>query len=287
MEWLTRLFRRQAPHIPDPLWQYCVERLDFLARLPGEDLARLKALSEELLGQKSFSGADGLALDDETAVLIAAQATLPVLNLTLDLYRDMAGVIVYPAAFMIPQTEVDEAGVVHEWHEPVSGEAIDAGGAVVLSWEDAQQNDTAGYNVVIHEFAHKIDMGNGAANGSPPLLPAFHAGLSPRRWRTAFAEAYRDFCARVEMLEDQLPEDYADDNPAHAALYDALAADLPLDPYAARHPAEFFAVASEAFFVLPAPLARDYPAVFDLLRQYYRQNPLQGIAGQEKRRMHL
>lgn len=274
MEWLTQLFRRPAPRIPDPLWQYCLQRLDFLARLAPADQERLKALSEELLARKSFSGADGLSLDDETAVLIAAQATLPVLNLTLDLYRDMAGVIVYPAAFVIPQTEIDEAGVVHEWQEPVSGEAIDAGGAVVLSWEDAQQSDTAGYNVVIHEFVHKIDMADGGANGRPPFLPEFHQGLSPARWRREFAAAYEDFVARVDEIEGSLPDDYDDENPDHAALYDGLAAELPLDPYAARHPAEFFAVASEAFFVLPGPLARDYAAVFDLLRLYYRQNPL-------------
>ncbi|WP_220806819.1 M90 family metallopeptidase [Noviherbaspirillum aridicola] len=274
MEWLTQLFRRHAPRIPDPLWQYCVARLDFLARLPADDQARLKTLSEELLARKTFSGADGLALDDETAVLIAAQATLPVLNLTLDLYRDMAGVIVYPAAFVIPQTEIDEAGVVHEWQEPVSGEAIDAGGAVVLSWEDAQQSDTAGYNVVIHEFVHKIDMADGGANGRPPFLPEFHRELSPGRWRREFEAAYEDFVARVDALEAQLPDDFDDDKPSHASLYDGLAAELPLDPYAARHPAEFFAVASEAFFVLPEPLAREYPEVFDLLRLYYRQNPL-------------
>lgn len=274
MEWLTQLFRRRAPHIPDPLWQYCLQRLPFLARLSAQDQSRLKAMSEDLLARKTFSGADGLALDDETAVLIAAQATLPVLNLTLDLYRDMAGVIVYPAAFVIPQTEVDEAGVVHEWQEPVSGEAIDAGGAVVLSWEDAQQSDTAGYNVVIHEFVHKIDMAEGGANGRPPFLAAFHQELSAARWQREFATAFDDFAGRVDALEARLPEDYEDDNPEHAALYDALAAELPLDPYAARHPAEFFAVASEAFFVLPEPLARDYPAVFELLRLYYRQNPL-------------
>lgn len=274
MEWLNQLFKRHTPRIPDPLWHYCVQRLGFLARLPPQDQARLKTLSEDLLARIPFSGADGLALDDETAVMIAAQASLPVLNLTLALYRDMAAVIVYPAAFVIPQSEMDEAGVVHEWHEPASGEAIDAGGAVVLSWEDAQQSDTAGYNVVIHEFAHKIDMAEGGANGRPPFLPEFHQGLSPARWQQVFADAYADFVQRVDALEAQLPEDYDDDNPEHGALYDGLAAELPLDPYASRHPSEFFAVASEAFFVMPGPLAHEYPLVFELLCLYYRQNPL-------------
>jgi MtfA peptidase len=98
--------------------------------------------------------------------------------------------------------------------------------------------------------------------------------LSAARWQRCFGAAYQDFQKRVDRLEAQLPEDYDDGNPAHAALYDELAAALPLDPYAARHAAEFFAVASEAFFVLPEPLAREYPEVFELLRLYYRQNPL-------------
>ncbi|HYD60775.1 MAG TPA: M90 family metallopeptidase [Noviherbaspirillum sp.] len=274
MQWIKQLFNRQKPTIPAPLWQDCVERLPFLAFLNAEDLTRLKSLSEDLLDRKTFTGAAGFELTDEVAVLIAAQAALPVLNLTLDLYDDMAGIIVYPSAFMIPQSEMDEAGVVHEWHEPASGEAVHAGGAVVLSWEDAQASDAPGYNVVIHEFAHKIDMVRGAANGCPPFLAPFHGSISPAQWKKAFSEAYEDFARRVDVLESRLPEDFDDDNPEDVALYDELVGDLPLDPYAARHPAEFFAVASEAFFVLPEPLAEDYPEVYRLLSQYYRLDPL-------------
>ncbi|MFC7513391.1 zinc-dependent peptidase [Herbaspirillum sp. GCM10030257] len=273
MEWLRRLFARQTPRIPNPMWAAAVSRLPFLRRLAPDDLVRLKNLSESLLERKTFTGAGGFALTDEIAVQIAAQACLPVLNLTLDMYDDMAGVIVYPAAFIIPQAEVDEAGVVHEWHEPVSGEAIDAGGAVVLSWEDVEETDVAGYNVVIHEFAHKLDMGNGSPNGFPPFLPEWHRALSAVEWKREFSAAYQDFLRRVEMVDAALPSDFDDENPEHAALYDTLAAQLPLDPYAAKHPAEFFAVASEAFFVFPEPLALAYPAIYRLLKDYYRQDP--------------
>lgn len=274
MRWLQQLFNRDKPQIPEPLWQASLARLPFLARLPGTDLDRLKALCEDLLDRKTFTGAAGFELSDDTAVLIAIQACLPVLNLTLDLYDDMAGIIVYPSAFVIPQSEMDDAGVVHEWHEPASGEAVHAGGAVVLSWEDAQDYEAPGYNVVIHEFAHKIDMRNGAANGSPPFLAAFHREIDPAQWQTAFSKAYKDFSYRVDEREKQLPADFDDDNPEDADMYDALFGDLPLDPYAARHPAEFFAVASEAFFVLPQPLAEDYPEIYRLLSLYYRQDPL-------------
>lgn len=276
MEWLRRLFTREIPRIPDPMWTEAISRLPFLQRLAQDDLVRLKNLSEALLERKTFTGAGGFALTDDIAVQIAAQACLPVLNLTLDMYDDMAGVIVYPAAFIIPQAEVDEAGVVHEWHEPVSGEAIDAGGAVVLSWEDVVDTEVAGYNVVIHEFAHKLDMGSGSPNGFPPFLSEWHQTLSAAEWQREFSAAYQDFSRRIAMLDAALPADFDDENPQHAALYETLASQLPLDPYAAQHPAEFFAVASEAFFVFPKPLAQAYPAIYRLLSAYYRQDPLSG-----------
>jgi Mlc titration factor MtfA (ptsG expression regulator) len=274
MQWIKRLFRRDPPRIPAPLWQECVDRLPFLDALSAPDLARLQQRCEELLDRKTFTGAAGFELTDEIAVLIAAQAALPVLNLPLSLYGDMAGIIVYPSAFVIPQTEVDEAGVVHEWREPASGEAVHAGGAVVLSWEDVEDVGAPGYNVVIHEFAHKIDMRDGDANGCPPFLPGYHEGLDGKTWKRVFSSAYQDFLEAVDHLEWQLPADFDDAEPAHAHRYDELAASLPLDPYAARNPAEFFAVASEAFFVEPQPLADAYPEVFRLLAAYYRQNPL-------------
>ena len=196
------------------------------------------------------------------------------LNLTLDLYRDLAGIIVYPGSFIIPQSEIDEAGVLQEWQEAVSGEAVAAGGAVILSWEDVADDLAPGYNVVIHEFAHKIDMDNGAPNGCPPFLHKFHTGIRASHWQKTFAAAYADFTARVDTLDRLLPEDFDDTIPAHAARYATLFGELPLDPYAARHPAEFFAVASEAFFVLPEPLADNYPEIYKLLHLYYRQDPL-------------
>ncbi|HYC42435.1 MAG TPA: M90 family metallopeptidase [Noviherbaspirillum sp.] len=274
MQWLRQLFNRRNPEIPAAMWAACLDRLPFLDRLAPSDLERLKSLCEKLLARKSFTGAAGFELTDEVAVLIAAQAALPVLNLTLDLYDDMAGIIVYPSAFMIPQSEMDEAGIVHEWHEPASGEAVHAGGAVILSWEDAQESASPGYNVVIHEFTHKIDMARGAANGCPPFLADFHRDIAPGHWKKVFSLAYEDFVRRVDERDAGLPEDFDDNRPEDAALYDELFGDLPLDPYAARHPAEFFAVASEAFFVLPGPLSEDYPDVYRLLSLYYRQDPL-------------
>lgn len=276
MKLIRRLFRREQPHIPDGLWAEALDGMPFLARLDDDELRRLRSLTEHFLAMHGISGAGGFEVTDEIALCIAAQACLPVLNLTLDLYKDMAGVIVYPSAFVVRHSEMDEAGVVHEWEAPMAGEALDAGGAVVLSWEDALEDHEwdGGGNLVIHEFAHKIDMGSGGANGCPPFLAEFHRGIDPARWTSAFSAAYADFCRRVERLEQHLPVDFDEDNDSHLDRYAELAQALPMDPYGAENPAEFFAVASEAFFTQPAPLAEAYGQVVDLLEKYYRQQAI-------------
>src|SRR5262249_40823228 len=101
-------------------------------------------------------------------------------------------------------------------------------------------------NIVIHEFAHKLDMLNGDANGYPPL----HRGMSRQAWSTTFERAYRDFCARVDRDEE-----------------------LRIDPYASESPAEFFAVISETFFLMPSAILSYYPLVYEQLCRFYRQDP--------------
>ncbi len=267
---------RARPSIPDELWSTTLAQLPFLDYLSDDDRRRLKSLCEDLLHTKPLAGVGGFEVDDATAVLIAAQACVLVLKLDLSLYDDMSAILVHADAFSVRQQHVDEAGVLHEWDEALAGEAVDQGGAVVLSWQDLMQPQEPGlpWNLVIHEFAHKIDMGRGAPNGLPPFLDGLHSRTELADWPQAFTAAYDDFCKRVDLLEDSLPPDFDPQRDDHAVLYDALAAALPLDPYAARDAAEFFAVASEAFFVAPAPLARAYPKIYRLLAAWYRQDPL-------------
>lgn len=276
MKLISRLFRRAVPEIDDAPWRNAVAGMPFLQRLTGEELARLKNLSAHFLASHTITGGGDFEVSDDVALAIAAQACLPVLNLTLSLYDDMAGVIVYPAAFVVRHSEVDAAGVVHEWEAPMAGEALDAGGAVVLSWADAQEDHLwdDGGNLVIHEFVHKIDMNSGSANGCPPFLAQFHREIDPALWQDVFSAAYADFLVRVNGLEGRLPANFDEDSENHVDLYAALAQDLPMDPYGAEAPAEFFAVASETFFARPAPLAHAYPQVFELLEKYYRQQVL-------------
>ena len=123
---------------------------------------------------------------------------------------------------------------------------------MVLSWPDVEASadwDGAGMNLVIHEFAHKIDMRNGDANGCPPLPP----DMSPQVWKATLPAAYEDFSARVDRGEDTA-----------------------IDPYAAESPAEFFAVLSEVFFADPRVLRREYRGVYGQCARFYRQDRRRG-----------
>jgi Mlc titration factor MtfA (ptsG expression regulator) len=240
--WLTNWRRRRVlrrHRIGEALWRDATERLRFIPQTP-----KLRELALLFLAEKEFSGAHGLEVTDPMRVSIAAQACLPVLELGLHWYAGFSGIVVYPGDFRVRRIETDEDGVVHEWDDELAGEAM-PGGPVVLSW-DATANDP-GMNVVIHEFAHKLDMLNGEADGLPPL----HAGMDRAAWTAAFREAYEGFCDAVERGKDTW-----------------------LDPYAAEHPSEFFAVMSEAFFEDPAETRRRYPDVYDQLKLFYRQDPL-------------
>jgi Mlc titration factor MtfA (ptsG expression regulator) len=235
--------------LAEDLWRETLSGLPFLAGLDAGESARLKELAERFLAEKEFTAAGGLELTDAMYASIAAQACLLILNLGLEYYQDWIGIVVYPDEFVIPRIVEDESGVVHEYDDVVSGEAWE-GGPLLISWRDAQMAGD-GYNVVIHEFAHKLDMLNGEADGIPPLP----AGVPRREWEGTLLAAFDDFCAWVDSA-----------GPGE----DALA----IDPYASENPGEFFAVSSETFFETPDVLHRDYPALYALFVRFYRQDPL-------------
>lgn len=241
----TRAVERQA--IDERLWQRVVARFSFLRALPAGDLERLRELTALFLDRKPISGAGGLEMTREMQLIIAAQACLLVLNLDLELYDDWVEVIVYPDEFVTDYEYMNEDGVVHRVRAPLSGEAWEHG-PVILSWRDAQAADGGdGYNVVLHEFAHKIDMHNGAANGFPPL----QADMDRNAWTQAFETAYAGMRQQLEQGAYTL-----------------------IDPYAAEDPAEFFAVLSENFFETPDAVQSVFPEVYRQLAAFYRQDPL-------------
>ena len=132
------------------------------------------------------------------------------------------------------------------------------------------QPDRGGYNVVIHEFTHKLDMANGDADGLPPFDRRLHPRLSAGRWRQVLDDAFERLNAELDLIEAEIPSDM-DPESAEA---DAYFARLPLDAYAATDPGEFFAVSSEAFFVSPARLHAAFPEWYGLLAEFFLQDPL-------------
>lgn len=248
MIWNPLKRRQQTPDISLAQWRQVEAQLPFLARLSSTDQAALRELALRFIETKEWHGAHGLDLTAEMQLSIALQACLPVLKLGLHWYDGWVGIVVYPGDFLIPRSVMDADGVVHEYDDAVLGEAWE-GGPVLISWFD-ERDEVAGINIVIHEFAHKLDMRTGVADGIPPL----HGDMSAQQWRSAFAPAYADFCQRVDRDEETL-----------------------LDPYGAESPAEFFAVMTEAFFEDPDLLFEEYPEVYCQLVLFYRQEP-RGVA---------
>lgn len=232
--------------VPAEQWQQAEEALGTLEGLTGEETRRLRELAVLFLHEKSLEPVQNANLDESMRLRLALQACLPILNLGLDWYDGWVSVIIYPAEFITEHESVDEAGVVHRLREPRSGESW-LHGPVILSLSDIKDRfQWDGHSVVIHEFAHKLDMLNGDANGLPPL----HPQMNIQTWSEVFTHAYEDLCRRVAQDEATF-----------------------IDPYASESPGEFFAVVSEVFFEAPNKLLEAYPAVYEQLKQFYRQDP--------------
>ncbi len=255
--------------ITEEQWLDALVHLPFIAALPVADRARLRTLAEQFLDDKEMAGAGGLELRADLQISIAAQACLPILNLGLQWYGGWRGVVIYPDEFVVRRSVADDDGVVHEFDDIVSGEAW-AGGPVILSLQhEASNGEAQAYNVVIHEFTHKLDLLRGDADGVPPFDRKLHAGLAPTLWRKTLADAMAQLSAEVELIESELPADIDPDSNAAEPYY----AHLPMDAYAMQDEAEFFAVSSESFFVQPQRLQASFPQWYQLLTQFFLQDP--------------
>jgi Mlc titration factor MtfA (ptsG expression regulator) len=251
-----RAVQRRA--IPDDLWKRTLVRYPFLQRRDAADAAELRRLTSLFLDRKEFSAAGGLRLSDAMVVAIAAQAVLPVLRLGLARYDGFVGIVVHPDAVVVRREAADDDGVVHEYDEVLSGEAVQ-GGPVMLSWRDVRSagaHESQAYNVVIHEFAHVLDMAEGTPDGVPRLPP----GLPRTEWLATLEGELDAFSRRLDAGEETA-----------------------LDPYAANGPDEFFAVASEAFFVSPAAMLREHPALYRMFTRFYLQSPAEDTTPQRRR----
>src|SRR5205814_4328195 len=234
--------------IPEMLWREALEALPFLVIYTEAELARLRRQVVLFLSDKSIVPARGFEVTPLMRAMIALQASVLTLNLGPHYYDGWENVVVYPDEFITGLEYEDEAGVVHRRDEPLAGEAL-PGGPVILSWPDVEAGGdwaSAGMNLVIHEFAHKLDMRSGDANGCPPLP----GEMPPRSWQKTMSAAFEHFKARVDKGEE-----------------------TEIDPYAVESPAEFFAVLSEVFFADPMLLLREYPKIYELFSWFYKQDP--------------
>lgn len=247
LDWWRK--RRDAPPIPQPLWEAVLARYPFLSQRSAPELARVRELAARFLQSKEFHGAHGLVVTDEMALSIAAQAVLPILSLGLGWYDDFVGIVVHPGEVLARRTVTDESGVVHDFAQAVVGEAMDQG-PVMLSWADVAQaghSASDGYNVVIHEFAHKLDLRDGQADGCPPL----RSRAARDAWMALMRTQYETFREKVIIAER-----FGGEPPW-------------LDPYGAEAIDEFFAVACEAYFVNRARFAADFHPLLALFDGFF------------------
>ena len=243
----ARVLRARA--IPAPLWSRTLERYPFLARRDAAQQARLRELATLFLAGKEFAAVGGLELTDEIAVAIAAQACLPVLELGLAPYRGFVGIVVHPDEVVARREITDEHGIVHHYDEVLAGEAME-GGPVMVNWRDvaaAGESAQIGFNVVVHEFVHKIDMRDGAADGCPPM-PSREART---RWLALLQGEYERFREQVVIAER-----FGGEPPW-------------LDSYGAEAIDEFFAVACEGYFVNRERFTQDFPQLTVLFDGFY------------------
>ena len=236
-------------------WLGIIERnVPFYASSPGADRRELQGHVQVFLAEKHFEGCNGLELTDEIKVTIAAHACRLLLHRDTDVFPRLITVLVYPGAYIAKAVEPIAGGAVLEGEQVRLGEAWRDGVAVV-SWRDLQETIAGrnpGRNLILHEFAHILDMEDGASDGTPIL---------PDRRR------YRSWVAVMEDEYERLRRD------SHLGRYSVL------DHYGAINPAEFFAVATEAFFEKPTVLAKRHPELYAELRAFYRQDPAEPSDG--------
>ncbi|HEX5052210.1 MAG TPA: M90 family metallopeptidase [Planctomycetota bacterium] len=244
---LRHVRRRELLAAPFPAeWLPILQRLPFYRHLDERGQQRLRDDLRVLIAEKQWEGCGGLVLTDEIRVTIAAQASLLLLDIEHEYYADVQAILVYPSAYRTMPRR-DKSGVVRDGQANL-GEAWQHG-PVVLAWDAARGgalDPDDGHNLVLHEFAHKLDMLDGLADGTPPL-----------RDRGEFAAWVRTMSAEFARLR--------------AAAADGRA--TVLDKYGATNPAEFFAVATECFFEKSRQLQQRHAELYAVLRDYYHQDP--------------
>ena len=254
---LTTLRRWLARPIPefDPAWEPILRRqYAHWSVLDDVELERMRMLVARFIVDNDWEAAQGMEITTEVQVLVAAQAAMLLLGLEIDEYFDVTSIIVHKSTVRLRGVRRGAAGTMSDGVQHLSGQAT-PNGPVVLSWASVKRGAArpGGGNVVYHEFAHRLDMLDGITDGTPPL----GSDEASRRWAAVCTPAFE----RVE------------------------AGDSVLRNYAATNIAEFFAVATEAFFNEPELLATHETALYDELRRFYGQDPVRRTRGTDVSRV--
>ncbi len=243
--------RRQLRAQPVPgEWRSIISRnVPFFDRLPPEDRKELLGHVQVFLAEKKFEGCAGLQLTDEIRVTIATQACLLLLHRRTDYFPQLVTILVYPSGYVVDEKRYLEG---HIWSEGTVGRLGETGrqmGSMVLAWDAAKsgaRDPSDGKNLVVHEFAHQLDFEDFAADGVP--------ALGSRDDKLSWAGVMKtEFAALRAADETGIP--------------------TLLNTYGATNPAEFFAVATEAFFEQPRALRRQHPRLYSELERFFRQDP--------------
>ena len=256
--WLTDRRRKKLIQVPFPShWEAIIrQNVAHYCNLTHAERAHLRALIQVFIAEKYWEGAGGLELSDEIRVTISAQACLLLLGLPHNFYRNVQSIVVYPSTVVAPnrkpgffETPLAPVDLAH----PILGQAFQQG-PVIIIWDAAMRSGRhpeLGHNVIYHEFAHKLDMLDGAADGTPPL--------SSR----AEYDDWVQICSREYL---RLKHDIAKGRSTF------------LNAYGATSEAEFFAVATEQFFDEPRVMIAQAPDLYRVLKGYYHQDPAERVA---------
>ena len=255
--WFRDYRRKKILAAPFPSeWERHIQNnIQYYQRLNNEDKKRLQDLIQIFIAEKNWLGCDSLELTDEIRVIIAAHACLMILALPNDYYRNVESIYVYPTTIFSPESSIgffEVRTTPVRGPMPILGEAHHSG-PVVLVW-DAVKKETRhpehGHNVVYHEFAHKLDMLDGSADGTPPLTTP----EDYQRWSDVCSKEYLELCGKVKHGKPTF-----------------------FDSYAATDEAEFFAVVTENFFSKPENMKHHHPKLYQVLQDFYRQDPAQKV----------
>ena len=250
MNWLKKRKRHRVRGAPFPEeWEAHLERsVPYYSVLPPEDKEELLGHVQVLLAEKHFEGCRGFEITDEVRVTIAGHAACLLLHRETDYFPKLKTILVYPSIFVVEDDYTDEDGIVSTGADEHAGQSWDLG-VVVLAWDEVQRSSKAsrdGYNIVLHEFAHQLDLEDYFADGTPLLWENGHY----ERWAEVFESEYSDLIHDLRRGRRTV-----------------------IDEYGATNEAEFFAVAVEAFFGTPVKLRRRHPDLYRELSAYFRQDP--------------